>query len=138
MARKVNIDGFLISGNRILRNLTVTREVESGYLDKVIQGLTELYESETDEEKKWEVMILVKVLSDTLYEIKNWVEKGESKEVGKAVIAFREVLKYKQYLQNKEIFEKGIQLARYVIEALGKPESKHMDGIKKEVEKLVP
>ena len=138
MARKVNIDGFLISGNRILRNLTVTREVESGYLDKVIQGLTELYESETDEEKKWEVMILVKVLSDTLYEIKNWVEKGESKEVGKAVIAFREVLKYKQYLQNKEIFEKGIQLARYVIEALGKPESKYMDGIKKEVEKLVP
>ena len=124
-SREIKVEGFVQSGNKILRNLKVTIGRTDSFLNRALDRLGALYNKEEDPECKYEIWIIVEILGNTFDE-GEYFGGRETETLNRAAQAFKEVLKYRQYLSEKEIVEKGLALAGHIIERIQGKESLHM------------
>ena len=127
--------GFVLSGNRLLRNIEVTIEKQCTHIERVLRCLDWMYRKEENGERRTEIEIVMQVLRDTFEDVQGSRQEGNYKLVD-AFKAFREVLKCQQYLPEQKVVEKGLALAEYAIEDIIRTESKFLKGIVSELDSL--
>ena len=133
--RKMEMRGFVLSGNKLLRNIIVTVEREYTYMERVINHLDLMHSKERNSERKTEIGIVNQILTDT-YEDKQGRDQEGDHRLAEALKAFREVLKWQQYLPERTVVEKGLALAEFAIENIIGGESKFIREIRVELDSL--
>ena len=79
--------------------------------------------------------LLNQILTDT-YEDKQGRDQEGDHRLAEALKAFREVLKWQQYLPERTVVEKGLALAEFAIENIIGGESKFIREIRVELDSL--
>lgn len=129
MSRRVEIGGFLLYGNSMVRNVNISvqndfREVK---LERVIKILDVLIEGASKRGFRFEVMVLRNLLKGKGDEVCSALDlpgqKTGGKEVMSAVRSFQEVLLCRGLIDERILVENGRILAGHMVEvATGLPD----------------
>ena len=77
--RNVTLKGFLVEGNKLLRNVEITVENPKSYLEEALQELRKMQASEVSYLRNFELKIVIDVVGNTLGEKDRWMKRNVKK-----------------------------------------------------------